>query len=110
MNLNISKTEAQFAHISIKDSKLKAIVNVYQPETNDAYQYTYRNDAPVHEEFTCAVQSLGFHVEQLLGRAIPNLKVEGYYRRCAPKVLPEDEFGRQGFLAFWREWRRRRGK
>ena len=37
-------------------------------------------------------------------------KVEGYYRRCAPKVLPEDEFGRRGFLAFWREWRRRRGK
>ena len=81
MNLNISKTEAQFAHISIKDSKLKAIVNVYQPETNDAYQYAYRNDAPVHEEFTCAVQSLGFHVEQLLGRAIPYLKVEGYYRQ-----------------------------
>ena len=37
-------------------------------------------------------------------------KVEGYYRRCAPKVLPEDEFGRRGFLAFWREWRRRRGR
>ncbi len=37
-------------------------------------------------------------------------EVEGFYRRCAPRVLPEDEFGRRGFLAFWREWRRRRGK
>ena len=37
-------------------------------------------------------------------------KVEGYYRRCAPEVLPEDEFGRRGFLTFWREWRRRRGR
>ena len=81
MILDINKTEAQFAHISIKNNQLKAIVNVYQPETNDAFQYTYRNDAPVHEEFTETVSRLGFHVEQLLGQTIPHLAVEGYYRQ-----------------------------
>lgn len=37
-------------------------------------------------------------------------KVEAHYAASAPKVLPEDEFDRRGFLAFWREWRRRRGR
>ena len=36
-------------------------------------------------------------------------KVEAYYRRCAPKKLPEDEFDRRGYQAFWNEWHRRRG-
>ena len=35
-------------------------------------------------------------------------KVEGFYRSCAPKLLPEDPWERNGYLAFWREWRRRR--
>lgn len=34
-------------------------------------------------------------------------KVEGYYRSCQPKKIPEDEFDRNGYLAFWNEWRRR---
>lgn len=34
-------------------------------------------------------------------------KVEGYYRSCQPKKIPEDEFERNGYLAFWNEWRRR---
>ncbi|MDE7245733.1 MAG: hypothetical protein K2O18_17410 [Oscillospiraceae bacterium] len=34
-------------------------------------------------------------------------KVEAYYRACAPKILPEDEFDRNGYTAFWNEWRRR---
>ena len=33
--------------------------------------------------------------------------IEGYYRTCPPKVLPEDEFDRNGYLAFWNEWHRR---
>ena len=36
-------------------------------------------------------------------------KVEAFYRACTPKKLPEDEFDRNGYLAFWNEWRRRRG-
>ena len=36
-------------------------------------------------------------------------KVEAYYQSCAPKILPEDdEFTRNGYTAFWTEWRRRR--
>ena len=33
--------------------------------------------------------------------------IEDYYRTCPPKVLPKDEFDRNGYLAFWNEWRRR---
>ena len=36
-------------------------------------------------------------------------RVEGYYRQCAPKQLPEDGFTRDGYTAFWNEWHRRRG-
>ena len=34
-------------------------------------------------------------------------KVEGYYCSCQPKKIPEDEFERNGYLAFWNEWHRR---
>lgn len=35
-------------------------------------------------------------------------KIEDYYSQCEPKILPEDKFGRDGYLAFWNEWHRRR--
>ncbi len=34
-------------------------------------------------------------------------KVEGYYAACRPKVIPTDEFDRNGYEAFWNEWHRR---
>ena len=34
-------------------------------------------------------------------------QVEEFYRGASPKVLPEDEFERNGYLAFWNEWHRR---
>ncbi len=34
-------------------------------------------------------------------------RVEAYYKQCKPKNLPEDEFTRNGYLAFWNEWHRR---
>ena len=34
-------------------------------------------------------------------------RIEGYYRTCPPKVLPKDEFDRNGYLAFWNEWHSR---
>lgn len=34
-------------------------------------------------------------------------KVKRYYDTCTPKVLPEDEFSRNGYTAFWNEWRQR---
>ncbi len=39
-------------------------------------------------------------------------KVEAFYNACTPKILPDnDEFTRNGYLAFWNEWhRRRKGK
>ena len=37
-------------------------------------------------------------------------KVEAFYRSCRPKKLPEEEFDRRGYQAFWEEWRRRRGR
>ncbi len=33
--------------------------------------------------------------------------VEEYYKNSTPKVLPHDEWERNGYLAFWREWERR---
>ncbi len=36
--------------------------------------------------------------------------VEEYYQSCTRKELPKDEFDRNGYIAFWNEWHRRRGK
>lgn len=35
-------------------------------------------------------------------------EIEAYYKRCKPKIVPEDEFSRNGYIAFWNEWRRLR--
>lgn len=35
-------------------------------------------------------------------------KIEAFYQQCRPKILPEDDFERDGYLAFWNEWHRRR--
>lgn len=34
--------------------------------------------------------------------------VEAFYQNCSPKILPEDEIGRDGYRAFWNEWHRRK--
>ncbi len=34
-------------------------------------------------------------------------KVERYYLTCKPKVIPADEFDRNGYSTFWKEWHRR---
>ena len=33
--------------------------------------------------------------------------VKRYYDACTPKEIPEDEFDRNGYIAFWNEWHRR---
>lgn len=35
-------------------------------------------------------------------------KVEAFYKASLPKKVPEDEFDKNGFIAFWNEWNRRR--
>ena len=35
-------------------------------------------------------------------------KIENYYKSCSPKIIPEDKFKRDGYIAFWNEWHRRR--
>lgn len=35
-------------------------------------------------------------------------KIEEYYKSCSPKQIPEDSFSRDGYIAFWNEWHRRR--
>lgn len=35
-------------------------------------------------------------------------KIEDYYKLCSPKNVPSDEFERNGYIAFWNEWHRRR--
>ena len=35
-------------------------------------------------------------------------KVEDFYMSCSPKKMPEDEYDRNGYIAFWNEWYRRR--
>lgn len=37
-------------------------------------------------------------------------KVEAFYNRCTPKDLSRNEFDRDGYIAFWNEWHRRRGE
>ena len=33
--------------------------------------------------------------------------VKQFYDACTPKEIPEDEFDRNGYIAFWNEWQRR---
>lgn len=35
-------------------------------------------------------------------------EIKAYYGLCTPKKLPEDTFERNGYIAFWNEWERRR--
>jgi len=35
-------------------------------------------------------------------------EVEAYYKSSTSKHIPEDEFDRNGYIAFWNEWHRRR--
>ena len=37
-------------------------------------------------------------------------KVEAFYKSCTPKEIPEDVFRRNGYIAFWNEWHRRRNE
>ncbi len=34
--------------------------------------------------------------------------IEDFYNSCTPKVIPNDSFERDGYIAFWNEWHRRR--
>ena len=36
-------------------------------------------------------------------------KVKVYYDQCQSKIMPKEDWERDGYLAFWREWARRRG-
>ncbi len=35
-------------------------------------------------------------------------RVEAFYAASTPKILPDDQFARDGYAAFWNEWHRRR--
>lgn len=37
-------------------------------------------------------------------------KIEAFYLSCTPKELPKDEFKKNGYIAFWNEWKSRRNK
>lgn len=37
-------------------------------------------------------------------------KIEQFYESSKPKKLPEDEFERNGYIAFWNEWKRRKAE
>jgi hypothetical protein len=34
-------------------------------------------------------------------------QVEAYYNQCSPKILPDENLFRNGYIAFWNEWKRR---
>ena len=34
--------------------------------------------------------------------------IRQFYDSCSPKIMPEDEFEKSGYIAFWNEWNRRR--
>lgn len=35
-------------------------------------------------------------------------KIESFYQASLPRKLPKDEYDRNGYIAFWNEWHRRR--
>ena len=35
-------------------------------------------------------------------------KIEDFYNAAEPRILPEDEWRRTGYLTFWKEWHRRK--
>lgn len=35
-------------------------------------------------------------------------RIEDFYSKCTQKILPNDELDRNGYIAFWNEWQRRR--
>jgi hypothetical protein len=37
-------------------------------------------------------------------------KIEKFYNECSPKNLTNDEFEKEGYIAFWNEWHRRRNE
>ncbi len=37
-------------------------------------------------------------------------QVENFYQNSLPKIIPEDDFDREGYLAFWKEWRNLRNE
>lgn len=37
-------------------------------------------------------------------------KIEEFYGSCSPKKLPDNEFERDGYTAFWNEWHHRRNE
>ncbi len=37
-------------------------------------------------------------------------KVEAFYKSCSPKKIPDDKIDRNGYIAFWNEWHRRRNQ
>lgn len=36
--------------------------------------------------------------------------IENFYSSCSPKNVPEDINDKNGYIAFWNEWHRRRGR
>lgn len=36
--------------------------------------------------------------------------IEDFYKSSLPKTLPKDEYQRNGYLTFWKEWHRRRNE
>ena len=37
-------------------------------------------------------------------------KIEAFYNACTPKVIPDDTFWKNGYVAFWNEWHSRRSR
>lgn len=37
-------------------------------------------------------------------------QIEDFYKKAGERILPEDEMDREGYLAFWKEWRNLRDK
>lgn len=37
-------------------------------------------------------------------------KIEAFYGFCTPKKIPDEQFDRNGYIAFWNEWHRRRNE
>lgn len=33
-------------------------------------------------------------------------KVEEFYNKCSKKILPKNDFEKNGYIAFWNEWKR----
>jgi hypothetical protein len=82
---------------------------VYIPNCNNGIDWEIRHERDlVHfktEKGTTATMKFADYKTEVLDFVD---KVDAFYAESKPKTLPDDKADKEGYLEFWKEWRRRR--